>query len=513
MSRVESKPHGRGFHGGDVIADRYELRELVGEGGMGAVWRARHIQLESDVALKLMSPAIAAQPEALHRFLREARAAARLTSLHVVKVFDFGVHGETPFIAMELLTGESLRQRLDREGALSPKVTSWVMRHATRALSKAHGEGIVHRDLKPENLFITTQEEEILKVLDFGVAKLSGAVPGSLGTSTRTGAVLGTPFYMSPEQARGIKAIDHRSDIWSLGVIAYECLTGKLPFDSEGFGDLVLKICTLPPPVPSSVAQVPAGFDAWFARAVEREPEQRYSSVDEMFDALQVALHGSLALATTISAEGPPVSAHTSMPDGAGVEPAAAVHATSRGTRTDGTAAQSVMVEIPKRGLSPRAWGLSLLALGLVGVGAVWMIGSVPQAADGRRPPAEPAASAAPRAPLVVEREEEEPADEPEGSSAPNELSSAPAMPVAPAPTPVPPPSAPRPTRPEPAVAPVPPKSTVSAAPKAPPGNAPLRVLEPPVSAAVTRARPAPPPSAATRAPAKAASDLFSNPD
>jgi len=268
MRVVDAKPQGQGFQAGHVIADKYELEALVGEGGMGSVWRARHRQLESAVALKLMSPAIASQPEALNRFLREARAAARLSSMHVVKVFDFGVDGETPFIAMELLQGESLRQRLDR-GPLSPASTLWVVRQAARALAKAHAEGIVHRDLKPENLFITQQEDELLKVLDFGVAKLSGTASGQPSTSTRTGALLGTPFYMSPEQARGIKAVDHRSDIWSLGVIAFECITGRLPFDSAAFGDLVLKICTLPAPVPSSVASVPDGFDAWFARATD----------------------------------------------------------------------------------------------------------------------------------------------------------------------------------------------------------------------------------------------------
>jgi serine/threonine-protein kinase len=368
MRRVEPKPQSRPFQSGDVIAERYELRELVGEGGMGAVWRARHIQLESDVALKLMSAAIAAQPDALHRFLREARAAARLTSSHVVKVFDYGVDGETPFIAMELLAGESLRQRLDREGALSPAATLSVIRHATRALSKAHAEGIVHRDLKPENLFLTQQEEEVLKVLDFGVAKLSTTTSGGLSTSTRTGAVLGTPFYMSPEQARGIKAVDHRSDIWSLGVIAFECLTGKLPFDSEGFGDLVLKICTLPPPVPSAVAAVPAGFDAWFARVVERDPEQRYQSVDEMLEVLQGVLGDSPAVVAPTSVQ---VAASGSL--GRAGRPA--------GTLIDVTASQSVMAHIPKSGLSPRAWLLSLLVLvGLLGIGALLLFGLEPAA-------------------------------------------------------------------------------------------------------------------------------------
>jgi len=351
MSAVEAKPRDRGFRAGDVIADKYELEALVGEGGMGSVWRARHRQLESAVALKLMSPSIAAQPEALNRFLREAQAAARLSSLHVVKVFDFGVAAETPFIAMELLLGESLRARLDRMGTLSPEATLWVIRQTGRALSKAHREGIVHRDLKPENLFITQQEDELLKVLDFGVAKLSAAA-GAPSTNTRTGALLGTPFYMSPEQARGIKAIDHRSDIWSLGVIAFECLTGRLPFESQAFGDLVIKICTLPAPVPSSVARVPAGFDAWFARAVAREPDHRHSSVDELVEALQAAFAGTDLVGPQQAAPRvlPSATANTELPAHQGV------------TRTDVTAAQSVMAVLPARGFSRRARVLGALA-------------------------------------------------------------------------------------------------------------------------------------------------------
>jgi serine/threonine protein kinase len=357
---VDANAQGRGFQAGHVIADKYELEALVGEGGMGSVWRARHRQLESAVALKLMSPAIASQPEALNRFLREARAAARLSSLHVVKVFDFGVDGDTPFIAMELLQGESLRERLDRTGALSPELTLWVMRQTARALSKAHAEGIVHRDLKPENLFITQQEDELLKVLDFGVAKLANA-SGQPTTSTRTGALLGTPFYMSPEQARGIKAVDHRSDIWSLGVIAFECITGRLPFDSEAFGDLVLKICTLPAPIPSSVAHVPAGFDTWFARITERDPERRYQSVEELVAGLQ-------ALVSPASDAGGPPPPLTPV----------AVANTERAprtspTRTDVTASQSLMAVLPSRGWAWRGWLLFALAA-LLGLGALLIL-------------------------------------------------------------------------------------------------------------------------------------------
>jgi serine/threonine-protein kinase len=491
MRRVESKPQSRGFQSGDVIAERYELRELVGEGGMGAVWRARHIQLESDVALKLMSAAIAAQPDALHRFLREARAAARLTSSHVVKVFDYGVDGTTPFIAMELLAGESLRQRLDREGALSPAATLSVIRHATRALSKAHAEGIVHRDLKPENLFLTQQEEEVLKVLDFGVAKLSTTTSGGLSTSTRTGAVLGTPFYMSPEQARGIKAIDHRSDIWSLGVIAYECLIGRLPFDSEGFGDLVLKICTLPPPVPSAVATVPAGFDAWFARVVERDPEQRFQSVDEMLEVLQGVL-----------GEVPVGSASASVQ----VAPSSALGRAKRppGTLIDVTASQSVMAHIPKSGLSPRAWALSLLALvGLLGLGAFWLFGLTPAAtlAGGA---AAAQAAAAKQAGALGAALEPSAASEPARSDVVEAPLALPAAVAAPA-------VAPAIDRGAPKVAPASDTPTPAAAraPAAAASRSKVRPAPAPAAAKPTAAKPAAPKPAS----AKSSKDLFSDPD
>jgi serine/threonine-protein kinase len=423
MGAVEAKPRGRGFRAGDVIADKYELEALVGEGGMGSVWRARHRQLESVVALKLMSPAIAAQPEALNRFSREARAAARLSSLHVIKVFDFGVDEATPFIAMELLVGESLRARLERAGPLTPEATLWVLRQSARALTKAHAAGIVHRDLKPENLFITQQEDELLKVLDFGVAKLSGA-GGSPSTSTRTGALLGTPFYMSPEQARGIKELDHRSDIWSLGVIAFECLTGRLPFESQAFGDLVIKICTLPPPVPSSVARVPAGFDAWFARATAREPEQRHGSVDELVDALEAAFAEGERVGPRHLAPAQPVlaaaMANTELEQGV--------------TRTDVTAAQSVSAALPPRRSSRRSRLLGTLGV-LLASGALLVFArfdegrpkrapaarskSEARAAAASVPAAVPAASARPAEPDAAARPlEPEASDEPAPAAA-----------------------------------------------------------------------------------------------
>jgi len=250
---------------------------------MGSVWLAEHLTLCSQVAIKLIHVDIASSAEVLGRFLREAQAAASLRSPHVVQILDHGVDDGTPYIAMELLDGESLADRLARVGRLEPAVLSRIMTQIGRAIGRAHEAGIVHRDLKPDNVFLVrNDDDEITKVLDFGIAKSTLPGAGSLGAApssgTRTGAVLGTPYYMSPEQAEGARSLDHRSDIWAMGVIAFECLLGRRPFDAETLGGLLLAICTRPIPIPSQLASVPAGFDAWFARACNRDLAQRFGS-------------------------------------------------------------------------------------------------------------------------------------------------------------------------------------------------------------------------------------------
>ena len=274
-----------------VLAGRYRLEERLGSGGMGTIWRAEHLVLQAPVAVKLIESEALRDPDNVGRFLREAKAAAALRSPHVVQIIDHGVDEGIPFIVMELLEGETLAQRLKRVQRLPPAETARFMAHVGRAVSRAHEAGIVHRDLKPENVFLVPNEDaEIAKVLDFGVAKIEPGVLGPEPTRTRTGSVLGTPYYMSPEQAQGNKAVDHRSDLWSLGVIAFECLTGRRPFYSEGLGDLVLQICVRDIPIPSEITSVPIGFDAWFERAMMRDPELRFQSAREMTDALREAL-------------------------------------------------------------------------------------------------------------------------------------------------------------------------------------------------------------------------------
>jgi len=251
------------------------------------VWRAHHLTLNSPVAIKLIDPALAGEGIGRERFMREAQAAAALRSPHVVETLDYGVHEGIPYIAMELMEGETLAARLRQAERLSPAETAKLITQVGRAVSKAHDLGIVHRDLKPDNIFIVrNDDEDVAKVLDFGIAKLTGSSMQK-ASETRTGAVMGTPYYMSPEQAEGIRALDHRTDIWAIGVITYECLTGVRPFQGESMGDLILRICTRPIPVPSEVAPVPRGFDEWFAKACCRDLTERFPNVRQMTDALR----------------------------------------------------------------------------------------------------------------------------------------------------------------------------------------------------------------------------------
>jgi serine/threonine protein kinase len=288
-----------------ILADKYRLIRPLENGGMGSVWLAEHLALASPVAIKLITADVAKTTHRLQRFLREARSAAAARSPHVVQILDYGVHEGTPYIVMELLEGESLADRLQRRGHLGPSETEMIIRHISRAVTRAHEAGIVHRDLKPANIFIThNEEEEVVKVFDFGIAKASEAVgvgnglagsgpAGGLGKATRTGSFLGTPYYMSPEQLEGGRRSDHRTDIWALGVIAFECLLGRLPFNGQGIGGLVLSVCAHPAPVPSQLGVVPAGFDAWFARACARDLDERFASAREASASLRAALGGA----------------------------------------------------------------------------------------------------------------------------------------------------------------------------------------------------------------------------
>jgi len=294
-----------------LVAGKYELLRLIGRGGMGSVWEGRHSSLGTHVAIKFIEKEYADNEEARKRFDNEARAAAALQSKHAIQIHDHGVTDDgKPYIVMELLIGEPLDKRLERMRVLPLRDTALILQQVCRGLQKAHEHGIVHRDLKPENVFLVKSpddDEEIAKVLDFGIAKIrTGGADANISNNTRTGAVLGTPFYMSPEQARGLRDIDHRTDLWSLGVIAFKCVTGRLPFEGESLGDLLVKICTVPIPIPSQVnPQLPPSFDAWFSRALDRDPNRRFGSAHELAEALVYAAGLSVRRATPVSANAP----------------------------------------------------------------------------------------------------------------------------------------------------------------------------------------------------------------
>lgn len=270
---------------GHVLAGRYRLERPLGAGSMGTVWAAVHLELDAPVAIKLEHPTaqIATRTEASRR---EARAAARLRSPHVVQTFDFGTDGGLAFIAMELLAGESLRARLHAHRQLSPNDACEIVRQAARALDLAHRERIVHRDIKPSNLFLVREEgREIVKVLDFGVAKWLDAEAGA-EPRTDSMRLVGSAAYMSPEQARG-RAVDHRSDIWALSVVAYEMLLGARPYPGSNIPETLGRICAGIYPTPSERGgRSAAELDIVFARGLHLDPERRFQSAGELARAL-----------------------------------------------------------------------------------------------------------------------------------------------------------------------------------------------------------------------------------
>lgn len=275
---------------GECIAGRYRLEGPLGEGGMGSVWRARHLELDAPIAVKFQHAHRARSRGAAERFRKEARAAARLKSPNVVRVVDFGIDGDVPYLAMELLEGESLRARLEQQISSSVADVLEVTRQAASALDAAHAAGIVHRDFKPSNLFLVKSDEgEVVKLLDFGIAKWFEAEASAEGALTDDNLVVGSAHYMSPEQARG-DAVDPRSDVWSLAVVAYQMLTGLVPFQGANIPDALRRICSGRFEPPSHVLSVEyVVFDAVFSRAFELDADLRFESAGEFSNALSAA--------------------------------------------------------------------------------------------------------------------------------------------------------------------------------------------------------------------------------
>jgi serine/threonine-protein kinase len=284
---------------GSTIGGKYKVLRLIGSGGMGTVWEGVHTALGTRVAIKFIKPRFSDQAEARARFEIEARAAAKLNSKHAVHVYDYGVNPEgLPYIVMEFLEGESLSEAIIGRGPLDPFEVAQIITQAARALSRAHGSGIVHRDLKPDNIFLAKSDEPIdglpyvVKLVDFGIAKMfedepPEGTPPKMGGPTREGTVIGTPNFMAPEQLTVGGAPGPLTDLWSIGACTFAAMTGRLPFEGDVLGDIVLKVCAAPMPAPSKInPAVPNGFDAWFARACSRDPARRFQTAEELAQAL-----------------------------------------------------------------------------------------------------------------------------------------------------------------------------------------------------------------------------------
>ena len=278
---------------GEILGGKYRLEKEIGRGAMGTVWSAVHLTLGQRVAIKLIAAEHAQAPEARRRFSTEAKAAARLRSRYVVQVYDDGeTPAGTPYIVLEYLDGETLEQRLEREHDLPLNDAVRITRHVGRALSRAHAQGIVHRDLKPGNVFLTRTEDDelgwVAKVLDFGIAKVE---EHGIASTTKTGTLLGTPLFMSPEQVRGASSVDSRTDLYALGMVFYTMMTGNFAFNGESFTDVLVAICSGPlPDLRATSPWIPVSVADWFQRACAREPQQRFQSADEMVEALDMAL-------------------------------------------------------------------------------------------------------------------------------------------------------------------------------------------------------------------------------
>jgi eukaryotic-like serine/threonine-protein kinase len=280
-----------GYEAGDLVSKKYRLKQLLGQGGMGSVWLASNITLDAPVALKLIRSDVRS-PDSAERLLNEARAAARLRHPSIVRVFDFGqTEREEPFIVMELLSGETLADRLERERRLSSTCAVQLLLPIADALVTAHGHGVIHRDLKPDNVFLSESDGRVRpKVVDFGVAKFE--LRSGKQRITEQGAVIGSPDYMAPEQALGADNIDHRVDVWAFCVVLYQSVTGCSPFGAADYKTIMLRIIEEAPP---PITEFFAGDDAlWqiIARGLKKQPEERWLNMRELGAALAAWLVG-----------------------------------------------------------------------------------------------------------------------------------------------------------------------------------------------------------------------------
>jgi len=276
---------------GDIIDGKYRIVRLLGEGGMGAVYEGENTRIHRRVAIKVLHSGVAEQGEAVARFEREAQAAGRIGSEHIVEVLDLGtLQSGDRYLVMEFLDGDGLGARIKDKGSLTPAELCPIAHQLMEGLAAAHGAGIIHRDLKPDNVFLLRNragQADFVKLLDFGISKFNQLSGDSGFSMTRTGAVMGTPYYMAPEQAKGSREMDHRVDLYAAGVILYEALTGQVPFNADTFNELLFKIVLEEPqPLEKMNPNVDSGFAAIVTKAMARDPGHRFQSAKDFQAAL-----------------------------------------------------------------------------------------------------------------------------------------------------------------------------------------------------------------------------------
>jgi serine/threonine protein kinase len=482
---------------GAVLAGRYRIERVLGRGGMGIVVQAMHLQLQQPVAMKFLLPEMLGNPQIVQRFLREAQAAVRLKSEHVARVLDVGsLETGAPYMVLEYLEGTDLasfpRSQLGVGGIID------LLLQACEALAEAHAFGIVHRDIKPANFFLTRGADgaPLLKVLDFGISK----APAAGGQLTATQAVMGTPAYMSPEQMRSSRDVDHRSDIWSLGVVLYELLQGAPPFGGDTFSSMVLKVVN--DPLPRLTVRLPDGLDSVVYRCLEKEPGRRFQDVAALALALARYAHSETQAAISVRRTRSIVGAE---PLGAALEPGVASHA-APSTLSVASGARMAL----RRG--GRRWAIAAAIAGLIGSIVVVVIASRGGGGPPATSPMSPLSPVAPtRSPVATTPP---PAPPPVVSAPPPAV---PAPPPAAPPPPVAPASSSVPPRAADAVvtAPAAPPAPAAAQPGTPAttqANAPSSaVLAPDPAAATAQSKRAKQPRTPARAPASDAKPAMSD--
>jgi serine/threonine-protein kinase len=405
----------------------YIVRHKLGEGGMGSVYFAEHPSIGKRVALKVLHADYASQPEIVSRFFNEAKAVNDIQHPNIVDIVDFGIlpaaaPGEPPLVyfIMEYIEGVSLSELIRRESPLGPERAVTIALQIADALSASHRKGVVHRDLKPDNVILMSRgrQHDFVKLLDFGIAKLTANAAST--HRTRTGMVMGTPQYMSPEQCDGRGHIDHRSDIYALGIVLYQMLTGRVPFGGDGYGEVLIQQMSKAPLAPTSITpSIPDHLELVVLKALEKQPDHRYQGMDDMMLALQnplhyVATHGARTGFLVSPVRREPLPAGAALPLAAQtVAPDRAVPTTLSGSAAQLVATRSSPPTIPPpiasatmpptappTKLAPRAmarFGIAVaLVLGGIAVGVIIQVSGAPSAPAPAAPSAAPAAAPSP---------------------------------------------------------------------------------------------------------------------